>query len=99
MFHDRDKQLVNIPQKQLKLQLPRINQISDFVVAKKIEDLPEVKRVFERFEETAKKTGNIDEAKRRVEEVVDSVKDVGELRRILTEFIASELNESITCMM
>jgi len=99
LFHDRDKQLVNIPQKQLKLQLPRINQISDLVVAKKIEDLPEVKRVFERFEETAKKTGNIDEAKRRVEEVVDSVKDVGELRRILTEFIASELNESITCMM
>lgn len=39
LFHDRDNRLINISQKkQLELQLPRIHQISDLVVSKKIED-------------------------------------------------------------
>jgi len=101
LFHDRDKNPINIPQKQLKLQLPRINQISDLVVAKKIGEVAEVKRVYEKFAEVVKKTDDIDAAKRKFEDVVESVMNTGDtadMRRILSEFIDSELNESITCM-
>ena len=101
MFHDKDKRLINIPQKQLELQLPRIHQISDLVVSKRIEDLSEVKRVFDKFEESVKTLEDIQGTKRKFGEVVESVKDMvkkADLRRILSEFINSELNESITCM-
>ena len=101
LFHDRDKNLINIPQKQLRLLLPRINQISDLVVVKKIEEVAEMKRIYEQFKESVKKTDDIDAAKRKFEDVVESAKNTGdtaEMKRILSEFIDSELNESITCM-
>ena len=101
LFHDRDQNLINIPQKQLKLQLPRINQISDLVVVKKIGEVAEGKRVYEKFAEAVKKTDDINAAKRKFEDVVESVKNTGdtaEMRKILSGFIDSELNETITCM-
>ena len=101
LFHDRDNRLINIPQKQLEMQLPRIHQISDLVVSKKIEDLPEVKKIYEKFAEFVKNSEDFEGTKKKFAEVVDSVKNTvnpAELRRILSEFITSELNESITCM-
>ena len=52
VFHKRDKTLINIRQKQIKLQLPNINQISDLVVVKKIENLAEARRVYQKFAES-----------------------------------------------
>jgi len=101
LFHDRDNRLINIPQKQLEMQLPRIHQISDLVVSKKIEDQEEVKRVYENFAELVKNSEDIEGTKNKFAEVVDSVNNTvnpAEMRRILSEFINSELNESITCM-
>jgi len=101
LFHDRDNRLINIPQKQLEMQLPRIHQISDLVVSKKIEDLTEVKKIYEKFAEFVKNSEDFEGTKKKFAEVVDSVKNTvnpAELRRILSEFITSELNESITCM-
>ena len=56
MFYNRHKNLINIPQKQIeiKLQLPNININSDLVVVKKIEDLAEVRRVYQKFAESVK---------------------------------------------
>ena len=62
LFHDRDKNLINIPQKQIKLQLPNINQISDLVVVKKIEDLAEVRRVYQKFAESVRIDSELNES-------------------------------------
>merc|ERR1719480_642272 len=75
LFHDRDQNLINIPQMQLKLQLPRINQICDLVVIKKIGEVAEGKRIYAKLAEAVKKTDNIDAAKRKFEDVVQSVMD------------------------
>ena len=83
------------------MQLPRIHQISDLVVSKRIEDLSEVRRVYDKFAESVKTSEDIEGTKRKFAEVVESVKDTvskADLRRILSEFINSELNESIICM-
>ena len=55
MFHDKDKNMINKPKKQIELQLPDINQISDFVVVKKIEDLAEARRVYQKFADSVTK--------------------------------------------
>ena len=83
------------------MQLPRINQISDLVVSKRIEDLSEVRRVYDKFAESVKTSEDIEGTKRKFAEVVESVKDTmnkADMRRILSEFINSELNERMICM-
>ena len=60
-----------------------------------------MKRVYDKFAESVKTSEDIEGTKRNFAEVVESVKDTvnkADLRRILSEFINSELNESITCM-
>ena len=57
--------------------------------------------VYEKFAESVKNSEDFEGTKKKFAEVVDSVKNTvnpAELRRILSEFINSELNESITCM-
>ena len=49
MFYNRNKNLINIPQKQIE-----IKSISDLVVVKKIKDLAEVRRVYQKFAESVK---------------------------------------------